>query len=199
MTPEQFDASVRAAADTGGRLPVPAQAGWEVFPFEEDDLRVKPLEPLVLPEPPRNGEGDRACFACPVDEAHVAWSSERWLLVGGAQPTGLPFEASLIPRAHLELGDLDDVHAAELGQLLARVDRAARSLPAVARLHVNKWGDGGSHLHVVLMGRPAGMLQLRGSNLALWEEMLPRVPAEESAAAVRHVALALADWGGSAR
>ena len=196
MTPEQFEARVRAAADPEGRLPVPEQAGWEIFPFERDDLRVKPLEPVVLPEPPRNGEGGRPCFACPVDEARVAWSSERWVLVGAV--TGLPFEASLLPRAHLELGDLDDVHAAELGQLVVRLDRAVRALPAVARLHVNKWGDGGSHLHVVLMGRPAGLLQLRGSNLALWEEMLPRVPEAESAAAVRQVAEELEAWGGSA-
>lgn len=43
------------------------------------------------------------------------------------------------------------------------------------------------------------MMQLRGSNLVLWEEMLPRVAAEESAAALRQVAVELAAWGGQAR
>lgn len=86
----------------------------------------------------------------------VVWSSERWVLTGPDEPTGLPFVAMLLPRAHLDLGELDDLHAGELGQLLVRLDRAARALPAVSRLHVNKWGDGGAHLHVFLLGRPAG-------------------------------------------
>ena len=33
------------------RLPVPDQAGWEIFPFEADSLVVKRLEAPVLPEP----------------------------------------------------------------------------------------------------------------------------------------------------
>ena len=191
-TPEQFDARVRAAADAQGRLPVPEQAGWEIFPFEPAALQVRPLEPLVLPEPPRGGEGGRACWTCDSQLAgdEVVWSDEHWVLAG-AGPTGLPFQAVLLSRAHVDLDDLDDARAAELGVLVVRISRAARRLPAVARVHVNRWGDGGAHLHVFFLGRPAGMLQLRGSNLALWEEMLPRVPAEESAAALRHVATAL--------
>ncbi len=52
-----------------------------------------------------------------------------------------------------------------------------------------------AHLHVFLFGRPAGLLQLRGSNLALWEEMLPRVPAAETAAVLAVAVEALADLG----
>ncbi|MDQ3432989.1 MAG: hypothetical protein M3467_12395 [Actinomycetota bacterium] len=198
-TPEQFAERVRRAADDEGRLPVPPQAGWEIFPFTPERLQVRSLEPLQLPEPPRGGEGGRPCWSCPVPDRDVVWSSERWVLTGPDEPTGLPFVAMLLPRAHLDLGELDDVHAGELGQLVVRLDRAVRALPAVGRLHVNKWGDGGAHLHVFLLGRPAGLMQLRGSNLALWEEMLPRVPAEEAAAALRQVATELAAWGGQAR
>ena len=193
---DPFYARVRAFADAQGRLPMPDQAGWEIFPFEQDALIVKPLEPLVLPEPPRSGEGERPCWRCSEPMADVVWSDERWVLTGRGEPTGLPVEAMLMPREHLDLADLDDTMAAELGLLVVRASRAIEGLPGVGRAHVYKFGDGGAHLHVFLVGRPAGMAQLRGSNLLLWEEMLPRVPAEESAATLRAVAEALAVHGG---
>ena len=198
-TPEEFYARCVAAADAEGRLPVPAQSMWEIFPFEHETLRVKPLEPPVLPEPPRGGEhGPDDCWRCRDPERGVLWSDERWILAGGGEETGLPFQATLMPKAHLDLGDLDDTHAAELGVLTVRLDRAIRALGGIGRVHVNKWGDGGAHLHLVFLGRPAGLLQLRGSNLALWEEMLPRVPADVMAADLRTVAHALAEHGGRA-
>lgn len=61
-SPEQFYARARAAADDQGRLPVPEQAGWEIFPFEHERLVVKPLDPPVLPEPPRTGEAGTPCW-----------------------------------------------------------------------------------------------------------------------------------------
>ena len=82
----------------------------------------------------------------------------------------------LMPRDHLDLGDLSDGMAAELGVLAVRVTRAVEALDAIGRVHLYKFGDGGAHLHAFLLGRPAGLLQLRGSNLALWEEMLPVLP-----------------------
>jgi diadenosine tetraphosphate (Ap4A) HIT family hydrolase len=182
---------VRASADEQGRLPLPEQSMWEIFPFQPDSLEVKPLDPLVLPEPPRGGEGERPCWRCTDPERDVVWSDDRWLLAPMGEQQRLPFAAMLMPREHLDLGDLDDEMAADLGRLTVLIDRAVRALPGVARTHVNKWGDGGSHLHVCFLARPAGMLQLRGSNLPLWEEMLPEVPAEEAAAALRSVAEAL--------
>lgn len=192
---DPFYARVRAFADEQGRLPVPDQAGWEVFPFDGEHLVVKPLDPFTPVEPPRNGEGGRACWRCERPDERVMWSNERWVLAG-MESTGLPFEAMLMPREHLDFPDLDDEMAAELGVLSVRIARAAEALPGVARVHVNKFGDGGAHLHLFLVGRPVGMPQLWGSCLLLWEEMLPRVPAEESAAAVRAVAEALAVHGG---
>jgi len=71
-------------------------------------------------------------------------------------------------------------------------------LPHIGRVHVNKWGDGSAHLHVFFLARPEGFGQLRGSNLALWEDLLPRVPAAHLAADLRAVADALARDGGRA-
>ncbi len=195
-SPKDFYARALAAADDGGRLPVPEQAMWEIFPFEFAGLVAQPLEVPVLPEPPRGGEDGRACWRCAHPEEDVLWSDERWLLARLPEPLRLPFAAMLMPRAHLDLGDLDDVHASEIGQLIVRIDQAVRKLPTVARVHVNKWGDGGAHLHVVCYGRPSGLLQLRGSCLPVWEEMLPPVPPEIAEQDLHTVAAALAEQGG---
>lgn len=181
-----FHDRVYAATDADGRLPLPDQAMWEIFPFEPDHLVVKPLDQPELPEPARHGENGVGCQACAAD-ADAIWSNDRWTL-SGMGATGLPFAAMLQPRAHLDLQDLDDDLAAELGLLTVRIIRAAGELPDVARVHINKWGDGAEHLHVFFLGRPTGLQQLRGSNLALWEEMLPRVPEAESNAALEWVA-----------
>lgn len=53
----------------------------------------------------------------------------------------------LQPRGHYDLTDLPAERAAELGPLLQRAERAVRSLDGVARVHVNRWGDGAAHLH----------------------------------------------------
>lgn len=137
------------------------------------------------------------CWSCARLDDDAVSSDDRWGLTG-AGPLGLPFGALLAPRAHLDLGDLDDGHAADLYRLVVRVERAVRTLPHVGRVHVNTWGDGGAHLHVFFLARPAGFLQLRGSNLPLWEDLLPRVPADVLAADLRAVAVELARTGGLA-
>ena len=68
-TPQEFHDRVLTHADPEGRLPVPEQAWWEIFPFEPDSLVVKPLDPLTLPEPPRGGEGGLGCGRCADPEA----------------------------------------------------------------------------------------------------------------------------------
>ncbi len=195
-SPDEFYARCLAHADAEGRLPIPEQSMWEIFPFEFAALRSKPFEPPVLPEPPRGGEGGRDCWRCDNMEKDVVWSDERWVLASWGEPTGLPFVAALMPKAHLDLGDLDGTYAADLGVLTVRIERAVRALGNIGRVHVNKWGDGGAHLHVMFLARPEGQLQLRGSNLALWEEMLPRVPEDVATADLRTVAHALAADGG---
>ena len=198
LTPEEFYARALAHADAEGRLPMPQQSMWEIFPFEQESLRIKPLEPPVLPEPPRGGEGGSDCWRCTNPDEGVVWSDERWVFGGWGEPLGVPFGGMLMPKAHLDLGDLDDTYAADLGRLTVRIERAVRALGGMGRVHVNKWGDGGAHLHVLFLARPYGLLQLRGSLLPLWEEMLPRMPEDVVAADLRTVAHALAAESGTA-
>ena len=61
---EEFYARVAAATDADGRLPVAVEEmpGWDIFPFELDSLRLKPLQPLADEEPPRGGEDPADCW-----------------------------------------------------------------------------------------------------------------------------------------
>jgi hypothetical protein len=65
-----------------------------------------------------------------------------------------------------------------MGTLIVAVSAAVEALPGVGRVQLAKYGDGGAHLHLFFFGRPARMLQLRGSPLLDWEENLPPVPLE---------------------
>lgn len=89
------------------------------------------------------------------------------------------FSLFLEPLEHLDLSDLDDDHAAELGRLVVRVTRAMEALPGVGRVHVNRWGDGAEHLLVWFFARPTGVLQLRGSCLPDWLDVLPPMSQEQ--------------------
>jgi diadenosine tetraphosphate (Ap4A) HIT family hydrolase len=100
--------------------------------------------------------------------------------------------AVLQPKAHHDLDDLPPELAAELGPMIQRVARAIGRIGSVGRVHVNRWGDGGSHFHVWFLARPKGMWQMRGAMLAVWDDLLPKVPADEWDANRRAVAAALA-------
>jgi hypothetical protein len=197
MSPEEFYAHAIAAADEEGRLPLSRMAGWEVFPFEQDGLRVVPLAPPILPEPPRLGEGGRPCPGCSADQA-VVWSDQHWRLKQLGGESGVPLLLVLESIAHHDLGDLPDERAAELGLLTVRIVRSIEALPHIARAHVSRWGDGGAHLHVFFFARPAGFPQLRGTCLAIWDDLLPAVPAGHRDRDAAAVATALAVHGGHA-
>jgi hypothetical protein len=125
----------------------------------------------------------------------VVWSDEHWRLsVLGA--SGTPLLLFLEPHAHYDLPGLPDDLAGELGLLVVRITRAIESLPHIARAHVSRWGDGGAHLHVFFFARPAGFAQLRGTCLAIWDDLLPAVPAAERDRDAAAVAQALADSHG---
>lgn len=176
---------------------MPAFTSWPTFPFE-GDLRVKPLEEPADVEPPRHGEDPAECSACRApDEAYI-WVSERWRVRALDRPTGLPMVLILESRSHLDLGDLPNLLAAELGVLTVRLERAVRSLDGVARVHVNRWGDGSAHLHVWFLARPFGRLQLRGTFLSLWDDILPRIPEPVWRENLALVAEWLAEFGGKA-
>ncbi|WP_422734908.1 hypothetical protein ACN26Y_07640 [Micromonospora sp. WMMD558] len=99
-------------------------------------------------------------------------------------------------RSHLDLGDLPNLLAAELGVMTVRLERAIRSLDGVARVHVNRWGDGSAHLHMWFLARPYGQLQLRGTFLPLWDSILPPISESTWRENLALVAAWLAEFGG---
>lgn len=177
--------------------PLPDFTRWPSFPFE-GDMRIKQLAAPVAVEPPRSGEDANECVACnTADDAYI-WVSERWRVRAMDRPTGLPMVLILECRSHYDLGDLPNLLAAELGVMTVRLERAIRSLDGVARVHVNRWGDGSAHLHMWFLARPYGRLQLRGTFLSLWDDILPTIPERQWRENLALVAAWLADFGGQA-
>jgi diadenosine tetraphosphate (Ap4A) HIT family hydrolase len=198
---EEVYARVIAAVGPDGRLPMPASAGWEIFPWEVVDGA---LAPKVLPppsgEPVRYGESaDKPCESCALDPARVVWEDERWLLTHRGAPSGLPLVLMLHTREHLDAGDLDDDQASEFGRICNRLVRIIENLPGIGRVHVNRWGDGGSHFHVWFFARTAGLTGVRGSTALEWDDILPAGPEDVWRADLHTVATKLANWGGDAR
>ncbi len=162
------------AADS---LRMPPVEEWETFPFD-GELRPRALLPPVEREEPRRGAGAVDCERCAAADDEYIWTNERWRL-HGLEPAGLPVVVILESREHIaEVGDLPDDLAADLGVMLARIERAVRSVGEIGRVHVCKWGDGGEHLHWWFMARPARIPQLIGSFAAIWADILPPVPEE---------------------
>jgi diadenosine tetraphosphate (Ap4A) HIT family hydrolase len=176
---------------------LPDFVSWPSFPFE-GDLRVKPLDPVVAIEPVRQGEDGNGCVACAAKDDAYIWVSDRWRVRAMDKPTGLPMVLILESRSHLDLGDLPNLLAAELGVMTVRLERAIRSLDGVARVHVNRYGDGAAHLHLWFLARPYGQLQLRGSFLSLWDDILPPIAEERWRESLALVAAWLAEFGGRA-
>ncbi|MDP9798502.1 diadenosine tetraphosphate (Ap4A) HIT family hydrolase [Catenuloplanes nepalensis] len=174
---------------------MPEFTKWPSFPFE-GDIRVKQIDDPVEVEPSRKGEDSADCVACAApDEAYI-WVSDRWRVRAMDQPSGLPMVLILESRSHLDLGDLPNLLAAELGVMTVRLERAIRSLDGVARVHVNRWGDGSAHLHMWFLARPYGRLQLRGTFLSLWDAILPPIPEMQWRENLALVAAWLAEFGG---
>jgi len=195
LSPDEFYANALAAADEEQRLPLSRMTGWDVTPFEAEGLRVSRLRPPVDPEPPRDDADPAACTSCRRRGAGI-WLGEHWRLtrVGGV---GVPLVLMLHPRDHHDLGDLTDELAAELGVLSAHIARHVEALPHISRCHLYRIGDGGAHLHVWFFARPAGQVQLRGSWLVVWDDLLPEYPAAVAEADAATVADALvASYGG---
>ena len=178
--------------DPAGRPALGAMATWEVFPFEPEGLVPKPLGERVVPEPDRSRSVD-VCGTCRalIREDLVLHTGQR-LAVIRPGATSVMFVANIVSRDHEVLDDLDDDADAELGRLIARTYRALKALPGVGNVHVNKWENGGGHLSVNLLARPLGVLEMRGSNLPVWADMLPHIPAEESDVRAEMLRVALA-------
>lgn len=182
----EITARARAAYEPGGRPALPHTATWPIFPFEIDELQVRRLEDPVVPEPPRRDEAADDCATCARPDGRFVWTDERWRVAMSEEPMSLP-AVTLHPRAHVDFDGLTDDAGAEMGVLLVRVQRALATIEGVGRVHVNKWGDGGAHLHVFVVARPLGMMQLRGMFLTTWMHVLAPLPGELWTAIGRHL------------
>ena len=200
-TADEFHARLVAAADAQGRLPVriDQMPGWDIFPFEVDTLRMKPLRPLGEAEWPRHGDDPAQCGCADgePDDARLVWANQRWRL-SHVSSTGLPLMMTLDPVAHHDLNDLPDDLAGEMGRLMVAICDVMEQLPSVGRAHVQKIGDGAAHLHLWFIGRPARTTQFLGSPLLDWEENFPRTPEAVLRANAGFVAARLVDRVGGA-
>jgi hypothetical protein len=145
-----------------------------LFPYE-GELRRKTLMPELEAEVPRNGEAGQSCHRCEDLTRGVIWSNERWLVSAGP-PSANVATVFLETRAHLDLDELDDDLAAELGTLTVRLTRAMQTLADVGRVHVHRWADGAAHFHMWFVARPARRIELYGWGNVLWSQLLPPIP-----------------------
>jgi hypothetical protein len=175
----------------GQRVSPEPVLGGPFFPFE-GDLRVKPLEEPIVPEPPRMGEpGGKPCGVCTEPERNLVWHDDRWRLYAGFEPIGLPMYALLTSVEHVTLHTMPPELAASFGVMIQRVAVAIGSIKGVGRVHFSRWGDGSEHFHLWFLARPLGMMQLRGAMIAVWDDLLPKLPDEEFQANVRTMVAAL--------
>jgi diadenosine tetraphosphate (Ap4A) HIT family hydrolase len=195
LNADEFYQRALAAADHEARLPLSRMTGWDISPFEPEGLRVSPLRPPVLPEPPRQGEDPAGCGSCASRDEGI-WINDQWR-VSRVLGVGVPLALVLHPRDHYDLADLPDDLASELGVLTTHIARHIEALPNVSRAHVYRIGDGGAHLHIWFFARPDGQSQLYGSWLVVWDDLLPEYPAGVAEADAAIVADALANsYGG---
>lgn len=196
-TPEEFLARAKQAAGPDGRLAMPPVSEWDTFPFD-GDIRVRPLMDPVEAEAPRHGEGGVGCWRCERGVEGAIWSDENWLVSPLPEASGLPVVVLLFPRAHHDIDDLPEDLVRQLGPMLVRIEAAVRSVGEIQRVHVCRWGDGSEHLHWWFMARPPRLPQLRGSFIAIWDDILPPTPDDAWRENLSLVAGALAAGGGTA-
>jgi hypothetical protein len=161
-------------------------------------VTLKELEPMLVPEEPRNAAGDPAsCGHCKPGE-HWIWSDDTWHVNAGWTRMGIPFVGGIAPNRHCTLDTAPLDVLATLGPLLQRLSVALKQIPGVARAHFARWGDGSEHFHMWALARPLGMMQGRGAMLAFWDDVLPAMPDELVREHLRIVAESLASGGGTA-
>jgi diadenosine tetraphosphate (Ap4A) HIT family hydrolase len=199
---EEVYARVVAAVGAHGRLPMPAAAEWDTFPWQVVDGAIAPRV-LRAPEdePVRWGEAlDKPCSACAgFDPDRVVWEDDAWVLTHTGQPSGLPLVLVLHAREHVDLDDLDDEMASQFGRITTRLTRIIGHLPHIGRVHVNRWGDGSSHFHAWFVARTERLAGVLGSYAIEWDDLLPPGPEDVWREDLHTVATKLANWGGHAR
>jgi diadenosine tetraphosphate (Ap4A) HIT family hydrolase len=130
------------------------------------------------PEPDRDGEGARPCTACGTSDDAYLWTDELWRL-RAFPPSGLPVVLILEPRVHVDgPRDLPDDVLAEMGVMLARVERAVLAIEDVERAHILRYGEGAAHLHWWFMARQTGLRQTASGFAMIWDDVLPPISVE---------------------
>ncbi len=162
-----------------------------LFPYE-GELRRKALLPELEAEVPRNGEAGRSCHRCDDPEHGVIWGDDRWIVTAGPASANVA-TVFLETRAHVDLDDLDDAMAAELGVMTVRLTRAMQALPDVGRVHVHRWSDGAAHFHMWFVARPARRIELYGWGNVLWSQLLAPIDDAEHDSNLARIAAALDD------
>ena len=171
------------------QLRTPPVEEWDSWPFAGG------VEPKALrapePEPDRDGEGERPCEACGKPDTEYLWAGARWRLQA-FPASGLPFVAILEPREHVDgPRDLPDAMLADMGVVLARVERAVLCIEGVERVHILRYGEGAAHLHWWFMARPTGLRQVASSFAMIWDDVLPTTPEGTWRANIATVAAAM--------
>lgn len=201
---EEVYARVVETVGIDGRLSMPSQGDWDIFPWEVVEGAIVP-KVLRAPadEPVRYGEkgaDHKPCGQCEgVDPDRLVWDDERWLLTHAGAPSGLPLVLTLHTREHLDYGDLGDDVAAEMGRISNRLVRIMENLPEIGRVHVSRWGDGGAHFHLWFIARTARLTGVLGSTAVDWDDVIPPGPEDVWRADLATVAEKLANWSGTAR
>jgi diadenosine tetraphosphate (Ap4A) HIT family hydrolase len=151
-------------------------------------LRLKPIPPLEIPEPPRRGETEVDCDSCGQGDGGYLWTDDAWRLW---PMTSFPLRGCVMleSRAHVDsFADMSPELLTDLGPVTARIERAVLSIGDVGRVHVARWGDGSGHFHLWFLPRPLGAMHLRGSGLVPWVEALD--PPDASVLSEAHAVIA---------
>lgn len=164
------------------------------FPFA-GDIVVKPFEAPVIPEPPRAGEGGVDCKECGRADSDFLWTDDSWRLSGYSE-SPIPGIVLLKTREHLDsFSDMSADLLTALGPMIKRLEGVLLGLGQVARVHVIRWGDGSEHFHLWFIPRPLGAMQLRGSMLPVWLDLLPALSADQLQPAFDRIAAGMRDSG----
>jgi diadenosine tetraphosphate (Ap4A) HIT family hydrolase len=171
---------------------VAGERGGMTLPYAEPLTLREPAD-LTLPEPPRRGEeGGEPCFPCsPESRANAIWADERWSLHNPGQ-TSLAGSVWLTSREHFDsYADMPAQYASTLAGVVGRAERAVLALGEVGRVHVYRWGEGGSHFHLWLVPRPVGRMDMAGPFLPVWEDTMPPLGKAEIEAVGEKIAAAM--------
>ena len=182
----------------GVSVPLPDFVHWSIFPFV-GELAVRPIAPPRDADAPRDGEpGGAPCRSCAAPDGDYLWVDDHWRVSAPVTPSGAPVQVMLETREHVDLDDLDAARAAELGLMILRLNQAILAVGGIGRVHINRWGDGGSHFHVFFFGRPLGDVQMLGFCSAMWAMMRPPTPHDAWGRNLAVVARELATQSGRA-